>query len=62
MTAPGSLPLHAFTEDDLASVSPDLRRRMCAYVQGPLGLLGRKNGWQLAEYAGHRTPAGCSAS
>ncbi|WP_234314131.1 IS701 family transposase, partial [Streptomyces sp. NBRC 109706] len=36
----------------------DLRRRMRAYVRGLLGQVGRKNGWQLAEYAGHSTPAG----
>lgn len=36
----------------------DLRRRMRAYVRGPLGPVGRKNGWQLAEYAGHSSPAG----
>jgi SRSO17 transposase len=36
----------------------DLRARMRAYVRGLLGPVGRKNGWQLAEYAGHRTPDG----
>ncbi|WP_243762162.1 IS701 family transposase [Streptomyces sp. Tu 3180] len=36
----------------------DLRRQMRAYVHGLLGPVGRKNSWQLAEYAGHRTPAG----
>ncbi|MGK7235827.1 IS701 family transposase [Streptomyces hygroscopicus] len=36
----------------------DLRRRMRAYVHGLLGPVGRKNSWQLAEHAGHRTPAG----
>lgn len=34
------------------------RRRMRDYVRGLLGLVGRKNGWQLAEYAGHATPDG----
>jgi SRSO17 transposase len=34
------------------------RRRMRDYVRGLLGPVGRKNGWQLAEYAGHRTPDG----
>jgi hypothetical protein len=29
---------------------------MRAYVHGLLGPAGRKNGWQLAEYAGHSTP------
>lgn len=32
------------------------RRRMRDYVRGLLGPVGRKNGWQLAEYAGHVTP------
>jgi SRSO17 transposase len=34
------------------------RRRMRDYVRGLLGPVGRKNGWQLAEYAGHETPDG----
>lgn len=34
------------------------RRRMRDYVRGLLGPVGRKNGWQLAEYAGHSTPDG----
>ncbi|WP_412102001.1 transposase [Kitasatospora purpeofusca] len=34
------------------------RRRMRDYVRGLLGPVGRKNGWQLAEYAGHSTPGG----
>lgn len=32
------------------------RRRMRDYIRGLLGPVGRKNGWQLAGYAGHRTP------
>lgn len=36
----------------------DLRWRMRDYVWGLLAPVGRKNGWQLAEYAGHRDPAG----
>ncbi|WP_405880259.1 MULTISPECIES: IS701 family transposase [unclassified Streptomyces] len=36
----------------------DLRRRMRDYVRALLGPVGRKNGWQLAEHAGHRTPDG----
>ncbi|MFF7163449.1 IS701 family transposase [Streptomyces sp. NPDC008086] len=36
----------------------DLRRRMRAYVHGLIGPVGRKNSWQLAEHAGHPTPAG----
>ncbi|MER5347646.1 IS701 family transposase, partial [Streptomyces mirabilis] len=31
------------------------RRRMRDYVRGLLGPVGRKNGWQLAEYVGHET-------
>jgi hypothetical protein len=34
----------------------DLRRRMRDYVWGLLAPVGRKNGWQPAEFAGHRTP------
>jgi SRSO17 transposase len=34
------------------------RRRMRDYVRGLLGPVGRKNGWQLAEFAGHATPDG----
>ncbi|MFI6984271.1 IS701 family transposase [Embleya sp. NPDC050154] len=34
------------------------RMRMRDYVRGLLGPVGRKNGWQLAEYAGHTTPDG----
>lgn len=34
------------------------RRRMRDYVRGLLGPVGRKNGWQLAEYVGHETPDG----
>ena len=36
----------------------DLRWRMRDYVRGTLAPGGRKNGWQLAEWAGHRDPAG----
>ncbi|MER7743312.1 IS701 family transposase [Streptomyces sp. NPDC096538] len=36
----------------------DLRWRMRDYVRGLLGHAARKNGWQLAEWAGHRTPDG----
>src|SRR3954452_6576518 len=34
------------------------RRRVRAYLQGLLAPVGRKNGWQLAENAGDRTPDG----
>lgn len=36
----------------------DLRRRMRDCVRGLLAPVERKNGWQLAEYAGHRGRAG----
>ncbi|MHC3475404.1 transposase, partial [Streptomyces sp. 7R007] len=36
----------------------EARRRMRDYVRGLLGPVGRKNSWQLAEYAGHTTPHG----
>lgn len=36
----------------------DLRRRMRDDTRGLLGPVSRKNGWQLAEFAGHRTPDG----
>ena len=34
------------------------RQRVLAYLQGLLGAVERKNGWQLAEYAGDATPDG----
>ena len=34
------------------------RHRVLAYLQGLLGSVERKNGWQLAEYAGDATPDG----
>ncbi|MFH8893534.1 IS701 family transposase [Streptomyces sp. NPDC017949] len=36
----------------------DLRRRGRDYIRGLLAPVGRKNGWQPAEFAGHRTPDG----
>ncbi|WP_030776538.1 transposase, partial [Streptomyces sp. NRRL F-2664] len=36
----------------------DLRWRMRDYLRALLAPVARKNGWQLAEYAGHRTPDG----
>ncbi len=36
----------------------DLRRRGRDCIRGLLAPVGRKNGWQLAEFAGHRTPDG----
>ena len=34
------------------------RQRALAYLRGWLGAAERKNGWQLAEYAGDATPDG----
>ena len=34
------------------------RQRVLAYLKGLLGSVERKNGWQLAEYAGNATPDG----
>src|SRR3954454_12834555 len=34
------------------------RQRVLAYLQGLLGEVERKNGWQLAEHAGEATPDG----
>jgi len=37
---------------------PEPRRRVKAYLRGLLAPVERKNGWQLAEHAGERTPDG----
>ena len=37
---------------------PEAHQRTLAYLQGLLGPMERKNGWQLAEYAGDATPFG----
>ena len=37
---------------------PVAHQRVLAYLQGLLGPVKRKNGWQLAEYAGDATPDG----
>ena len=37
---------------------PEPRRRVLAYLRGLLAPIARKNGWQLAEVAGERTPDG----
>lgn len=39
----------------------EVRRRMRDYVRGLLGPVGRKNSWQLAEYAGHTGAGGSGA-
>ena len=36
----------------------DLRKRASSYLRALLGPVQRKNGWQLAEYAGPATPHG----
>ena len=48
--------LHAQIAGRFARAEP--RRRVLAYLRGLLGNVGRKNGWQLAEHAGERTPDG----
>jgi hypothetical protein len=50
--------LHARIAPRFTRAEP--RRRVLAYLRGLLGNVGRKNGWQLAEHAGERTPTGCS--
>jgi SRSO17 transposase len=37
---------------------PEPRQRSLAYLKGLLGAIERKNGWQLAEWIGERTPDG----
>ena len=48
--------LHARIAPRFARTEP--RRRVLAYLRGLLDNVGRKNGWQLAEHAGERTPDG----
>src|SRR5512132_4216009 len=48
--------LHARIAGRFVRAEP--RRRALAYLRGLLGNVGRKNGWQLAEHAGERTPEG----
>jgi SRSO17 transposase len=48
--------LHARIAGRFARAEP--RRRVLSYLRGLLGNVGRKNGWQLAEHAGERTPDG----
>jgi SRSO17 transposase len=48
--------LHARIAGRFARAEP--RRRALAYLRGLLGNVARKNGWQLAEHAGERTPDG----
>jgi SRSO17 transposase len=55
-SAAGLGALHARIAGRFARAEP--RRRALAYLHGLLANLGRKNGWQLAEHAGERTPDG----
>jgi SRSO17 transposase len=48
--------LHARISPRFTRAEP--RRRVLAYLRGLLGNVTRKNGWQLAEHAGERTPDG----
>jgi hypothetical protein len=48
--------LHARIAGRFARAEP--RRRALGYRKGLLGNVARKNGWQLAEHAGERTPDG----
>jgi SRSO17 transposase len=54
--AAGLQALHARIGGRFARAEP--RRRVLSYLRGLLGNVGRKNGWQLAEHAGERTPDG----
>jgi SRSO17 transposase len=54
--AAGLEALHARIAGRFTRAEP--RRRVLAYLRGLVGNVGRKNGWQLAEYAGEATPDG----
>ncbi len=54
--AAGLQALHARIAGRFVRAEP--RRRALAYLRGLLGNVPRKNGWQLAEHAGERTPDG----
>jgi SRSO17 transposase len=54
--AAGLEAMHARIAGRFARAEP--RRRVLAYLRGLLGNVTRKNGWQLAEHAGERTPDG----
>jgi SRSO17 transposase len=54
--AAGLWALHARIAGRFARAEP--RRRVLSYLRGLLGNVTRKNGWQLAEHAGERTPDG----
>src|SRR4029453_1811421 len=48
--------LHTRLSPQFSRAEP--RRRVRAYLQGLVSGVERKNGWQLAEYAGELTPTG----
>jgi SRSO17 transposase len=54
--AAGVQALHARIAGRFARAEP--RRRVLAYLRGLLANVAGKNGWQLAEHAGERTPDG----
>ncbi len=54
--ATGLEAMHARIADRFAR--PEPRQRALTYVKGLLSPVERKNGWQLAEHAGERTPDG----
>jgi SRSO17 transposase len=54
--AAGLEALHARIAGRFTRAEP--RQRALAYLRGLLGNVTRKNGWQLAEHAGERTPDG----
>jgi SRSO17 transposase len=54
--AAGLNALHARIAGRFVRAEP--RQRALAYLRGLLGNVTRKNGWQLAEHAGERTPDG----
>ena len=64
---PVSLDQIASWQDDLAALQdriaprfgrPEVRARVGRYLAGLLGAVARRNGWQLAEVLGERTPDG----
>jgi SRSO17 transposase len=58
-TRPWSLGLEAVAKRiDRHFARAEARGRLRAYLRGLLSPIGRKNGWQLAEALGYRTPHG----
>ena len=59
MTRPGAAGLHEVAQrigQRFARAEP--RQRALVYLRGLLSPVPRKNGWQLAEHAGDRSPYG----